>query len=103
MTETHGAPSRSIRITRALTGHRRELNNGFGNALNNAVELSVTPAIFGFIGWRIDAALGTSPVFFVSLFILVVSSVAWKLMSRYDQDMRAQEQRFRPRTGNGNR
>lgn len=101
MTEANGASSKSARITRALVGHRRDLNNGSGTALNNAAELSVTPAIFAFIGWRIDSALGTTPLFFVSLFIVVVSCVAWRLMSKYETDMRAQEQRFHPRAGGG--
>ena len=30
---------------------RRDLYNGFGDALSRAVELVVTPAIFGFLGW----------------------------------------------------
>ncbi|MEY2431858.1 MAG: hypothetical protein QOC92_1583, partial [Acidimicrobiaceae bacterium] len=29
---------------------RRELNNGFGNALARAVELTLSPVIFGFLG-----------------------------------------------------
>ncbi len=101
MTDSDDAPKRSARLTRALVGHQRELNNGFGNALNSAVELSVTPAIFAFIGWRIDAALGTSPLFFVSLFVVVVACVAWRLMSKYAGEMRIEEERFRPRTGTG--
>ena len=103
MTQSHDAPKPSVRLTRALVGHRRDLNNGFGNALNNAVELSVTPAIFAFIGWRIDLALGTSPLFFVSLFVVVVSCVAWRLMTKYSDEMRVEEERFRPRTGTGRR
>ncbi len=101
MTDSHDASKRSIRLTQALVGHRRDLNNGFGNALNSAVELSVTPAIFAFFGWRIDVALGTFPLFFVSLFIVVVTCVAWRLLAKYDGEMRVEEERFRPRTGTG--
>ena len=38
----------------------RELKNGFGDAFAAAFELTVTPAIFGLIGWFIDRQLGLS-------------------------------------------
>ena len=41
---------------------KRELNKGFGDALQVAVELAVTPAIFAFLGWKLDSWLGTSPL-----------------------------------------
>ena len=50
-----GSPSRSAA--------RRELNNGFGEALAKAFELAVTPAIFAFLGHLLDRRLGTSPLF----------------------------------------
>lgn len=70
---------------------KRDLNNGFGEALSKAVELALTPAIFAFIGWRIDRALGTSPLFLVALFLLVISYVTWKLFMGYDAEMRRRE------------
>ena len=70
---------------------KRDLNNGFGEALSRAVELALTPAIFAVIGWRIDLALGTSPLFLVALFLLVISYVTWKLFMGYDAEMRRRE------------
>ena len=40
---------------------KRELYNGFGNALSRAFELVVTPLIFGLGGHLLDGALGTGP------------------------------------------
>ena len=76
---------------------RRELNNGAGDALAVAFELALTPAIFAFIGWRIDLWLGTTPLFLLVLFVLVMGYEIWKLFSRYDTRMRAHEQELRSR------
>lgn len=73
---------------------KRDLNRGFGNALSVAVELSVTPAIFALVGWWIDDALGTTPLFLLSLFLFVSAYMAWKLFNRYDARMRDEERRL---------
>ena len=54
---------------------KRELNNGFGNALSTAVELAVTPAVMALIGWQIDRWLGTFPAFFLFLFVFTIGYV----------------------------
>jgi len=73
---------------------KRELNNGFGNALTAAVELAVTPALMALIGWWIDRSLGTSPLLLVVLFVFTVAYVGWKQYVAYDAKMRVQEQRI---------
>ena len=76
---------------------RRELNNGFGDALATAFELAFTSAIFAFIGWRLDEWLGTGPGFLLFLFLFTVSYESWKLFKRYDADMRdARDRAARP-------
>lgn len=70
---------------------RRELNNGFGNALATAFELAFTSALFAFIGWRLDEWLGTGPIFLLFLFLFTVSYESWKLFKRYDAEMRERE------------
>jgi F0F1-type ATP synthase assembly protein I len=70
---------------------KRELNNGFGNALTVAVELAVTPAIFALLGWQIDRWLGTSPLFLLLFFVFTVGYVSWKQYVTYDAKMRHQE------------
>lgn len=74
---------------------RRDLNNGAGDALAVAFELALTPAIFAFLGWRLDAWLGTSPVFLLALFLLVTAYEMWKLFARYDARMCDEEQALR--------
>lgn len=80
---------------------KRELNNGFGNALSTAVELAVTPAVMALIGWQIDRWLGTTPVLFLFLFLFTVSYVSWKQYKGYNTTMQRQERELlgRKRTG----
>jgi F0F1-type ATP synthase assembly protein I len=70
---------------------KRELNNGFGNALSSAVELAVTPALMALIGWQIDRWLGTSPFVFLFLFAFTVAYVSWREYTRYQGKMARQE------------
>jgi F0F1-type ATP synthase assembly protein I len=62
---------------------RRELNNGFGNALSRAIELTVSPVIFGFLGFLLDRWLGTRPVFMIFLFAFTFVYMCWKQFSAY--------------------
>jgi F0F1-type ATP synthase assembly protein I len=74
---------------------KRELHRGFGDALSAAVELAGTPALFAFLGWRLDAWLGTSPLLLVFLFAFTFGYMVWKLFMRYDAQMRNEEARFK--------
>jgi F0F1-type ATP synthase assembly protein I len=75
---------------------RRELNNGFGNALSRAVEIAVTPTIFGFLGYLLDGKLGTRPLFMLVFFIAVLAYVVWKLFMAYDTQMKEEERKLHP-------
>lgn len=70
---------------------KRELNNGFGNALSTAVELAVTPALMALVGWQVDRWLGTSPLFLLFLFVFTVGYVSWREYNRYTAKMHRQE------------
>jgi F0F1-type ATP synthase assembly protein I len=70
---------------------KRELNNGFGNALSTAVELAVTPALCALLGWQLDRWLGTSPLLLLFLFVFTVGYVSWREYTRYNAKMREQE------------
>jgi F0F1-type ATP synthase assembly protein I len=70
---------------------KRELNNGFGNALSTAVELAVTPALMALVGWQLDRWLGTSPLFLLFLFVFTVGYVSWREYTRYSSRMDRQE------------
>lgn len=77
---------------------KREIHRGFGDALSAAVELAGTPALFAFLGWRLDAWLGTSPLLLVVLFVFTFGYLVWKLFMRYDAQMRNEEARLRSPT-----
>jgi F0F1-type ATP synthase assembly protein I len=73
---------------------KRELSNGFGNALSTAVELAVTPALLALIGWWIDGWLGTRPVFFLALFAFTIGYVSWKQYTAYRARMQEHERKL---------
>ncbi len=70
---------------------RRDLNNGFGDALAKAFELAATPALFGLFGWLLDRGLGTAPLLLVAFIVIVFVYEVWKLFLHYGAAMDAQE------------
>ena len=70
---------------------RRELNNGFGEALSRAFELAATPAIFAGLGWLLDRALGTSPLFLIVFFLFAIAGVGYMTWFKYEQEMQEHE------------
>jgi F0F1-type ATP synthase assembly protein I len=73
---------------------RQDLNNGFGNALSRAVELAVTPMIFGFLGYLLDTRLGTRPAFMLVLFLFVLGYTLWKHYAAYSAQMDAEQHKL---------
>jgi F0F1-type ATP synthase assembly protein I len=73
------------------SSQRRELNEGFGDGLQQAFELVVTPAIFGVLGFLLDRWLGTVPLFTIVFTLFVLSYMGWKVWATYQADMRAAE------------
>ena len=63
---------------------RRELNNGFGDALARSFEFAMTPMIFGAIGFFIDRALNTSVMFTVSLIVFGLVGVLMRWYYDYE-------------------
>jgi F0F1-type ATP synthase assembly protein I len=70
---------------------RRETNKGFGDGLQQAFELVMTPAIFGVLGYLLDRWIGTVPVFTVVFALSVLGYEAWKLIVSYGEQMDAVE------------
>ena len=71
--------------------YKRESYNGYGNGLARAFELTVTPALFGFIGHLIDRATGTGPGFMVALVIFAIVGMFIKLWFGDDHEMKHHE------------
>lgn len=73
---------------------RRETYNGFGDSLARAFELTLTPAIFGFLGWLVDRWLGLTPLFTLVFALFTFGYVVWKLRGGYETAMRQHERRL---------
>jgi F0F1-type ATP synthase assembly protein I len=71
---------------------RRETNKGFGDGLQQAFELVMTPAVFGVLGYLLDRWLGTVPLFTLVLAFGVLGYEVWKLISAYGSQMAAVEE-----------
>jgi len=70
---------------------KRHLYNGFGDSLARAFEFAVTPAIFGFLGYLLDRAIGTLPVFLILFSLICVVGIMIKSFYAYDEEMKAHE------------
>ena len=82
--------------------YRRELNNGFGDAMSNAFEFAVTPAIFGALGYFVDRALGLVPLFTLVFSLFVLGYMFWKFWRQYEVEMTQHEEALRVgRSGRG--
>lgn len=77
---------------------RRETYNGASDAWAQAVELTVTPLIFGYLGHRLDVWAGTRPVFTLLLGLLCLGYVVWKAYIAYEARMQVHESQLAHRT-----
>lgn len=68
-----------------------ELYRGYGDTLSRALELALTPTIFGGLGWLLDNWIGTSPLFTLVLFVLAVVGMFARMWFGYETRMRAHE------------
>ena len=70
---------------------KRELYNGFGDTLARAVELVLTPLLFGFGGHLLDGWLGTGAVFTAVLATLALAGTSIRMYFGYEVAMKAHE------------
>lgn len=70
---------------------RRQLNRGYSDGLSRAVEIVVTPLLFGYVGHLLDGWLGIRPVLTIVLAALAVTGLFVKLWLGYDREMRRHE------------
>jgi F0F1-type ATP synthase assembly protein I len=71
---------------------RRELNKGLGDGFSRPFEFILAPTLFGFLGYRLDLWLGTSPAFLVVLALLAVVAVGVKFYYEYTAEMAQHEE-----------
>lgn len=70
---------------------KRDLYNGFGDTLARAVEIVVTPMLFGLGGRLLDGWLGTGVVFTVLLAVLALAGTSIRMYYGYEVAMKAHE------------
>jgi hypothetical protein len=73
---------------------RQKLNRGYNDGLARALEIVITPLLFGLAGRAVDGWLGTRPLFMLVFAGLAVAGLFAKLWLGYDREMRAHEQRL---------
>lgn len=67
---------------------KQALYRGFGDALSQAFELTLTPMIFGFFGVLLDRAAGTGHLFAVSFVVLALIGIFVRMWCAYEVRMR---------------
>ena len=80
---------------------RRQLNKGYADTLARGFEFAAVPVVFGGIGWLVDGALGTAPMFTIGLVVFGFIGMFVKLWLGYDEAMKREEEGAvwnRPRT-----
>ena len=70
---------------------RQELYNGFGNSLSRAIELVMTPTLFGLLGLLLDHIFGITPVLTIVLVLFAISGLAVRMYYGYNEEMRVHE------------
>lgn len=70
---------------------RRQLNRGYSDGLSRAVEIVVTPLLFGWFGYVLDGWIGIRPVLTIVLGTLGVAGIFVKMWLGYDREMRRLE------------
>jgi F0F1-type ATP synthase assembly protein I len=81
-----------VGITRAAVAPQGELYNGFGEGLQRAFELALTPAIIGGLGYLLDRWLGLVPVFTIVFFLVAMAGLMARMWYGYDARMKEHEQ-----------
>ena len=79
-------------MTRAAVAPQGELYNGFGEGLQRAFELALTPAIIAGFGYLLDRWLGLLPVFTILFFLVAMVGIIARMWYGYDARMKEHEQ-----------
>ena len=84
-----------VGLTRAAVapgiGPKADLYNGFGEGLQRAFELALTPAIIGGFGYLLDRWLGLLPILTIVFFLVGMGGVIARMWYGYDARMRELE------------
>lgn len=70
---------------------RSKIYNGASDAWTRAVELTVTPLVFGYLGFRLDRWAGTGALFTIVFAAFCLGYEVWKMWSGYESAMQVHE------------
>jgi F0F1-type ATP synthase assembly protein I len=70
---------------------RQKLNRGYSDGLSRALEIVVTPLVFGLLGRLVDGWLDTRPWFTIGFAAFAVSGLFLKMWLGYDRQMKVEE------------
>ena len=76
---------------RQLGVSRASLNKGYGQSMNRGFELALSIVVMVGIGWLLDRAVGTAPIFTVIFAIFGFVGATLKMWIGYDAEMRKLE------------
>lgn len=80
-----------VGVTRAAVAPQGDLYNGFGEGLQRAFELALTPAIIGGFGYLLDRWLGLLPILTLVFFRIGMGGVIARMWYGYDARMKEHE------------
>ncbi|MGH9226635.1 MAG: AtpZ/AtpI family protein [Acidimicrobiales bacterium] len=79
-------------LANRATTAKGDLYRNFGDGFTRAVELAITPVIFGALGYGLDGWLGTRPIFLTVFFLLAIVGMLLRTWYGYAYRMEALEQ-----------
>lgn len=90
----------SGRVTRSLVRVNRSANVDSG--LGQGMEMALTLCVFLGLGWLVDQALGTGPLFMVILVVFAMIGQSARMWFTYDARMKMLEEERRRLSGSSN-
>lgn len=67
------------------------MSQAFSDEMTRGIELVATPVVVGLLGWLLDRAVGTTPLFTIGFAVFAVVATLIKLWYGYDAEMRSHE------------
>ena len=86
------APRLIGKVSHVELRDRQALYNGFGNGLGQAVEMVLTPVLFGLFGAWLDHLFGTGPVLMLVFGLFGVLGMAARTYYWYQAKIAAEEE-----------
>jgi F0F1-type ATP synthase assembly protein I len=77
--------------TESPADYKRQSYQGLGDGMSRAVELALTPAIFGGLGYLLDQTFNTQPTFMIVLVVLTLIGMFVRNWAAYKVKMQELE------------